>query len=177
MQYRHSAAPPPYAQTQPRLSLPESVRETNTNHYDSEKDEPKAALGSAPQSLLSHERLLDAPRDQVLDVSLAGDQLIHNLFRDPGPNWSVEGVSYNGETDQIEALLPTILCLCVVFDPDHILGLQAILLAHRRREMLGVIGNRSAAILWHLRGNETYFPSLRWWTSISQDASQPQNSL
>ena len=61
--------------------------------------------------------------DQVLDVSLAGHQLIHSLFRDPGPNWSAEGLSYNGETDQIEALLPSILCLWVVFDPDHILGL------------------------------------------------------
>src|SRR5215469_496136 len=102
--------------------------------------------------------LLGTAWGQILKTALAGDQLIHSLFRDPGPNWSAEGVSYNGETDQIEALHPTILCLWVVFDPDHILGLQAILLAHRRREMLGVIGNRSAAILWHFRRDEDILP-------------------
>jgi hypothetical protein len=61
----------------------------------------------------------------------------------PVANWSAEGVSYNGETDQIEALLPTIVCLWVVFNPDHVLGLQPMLPTIRRREMLGVIGNRS----------------------------------
>ena len=96
--------------------------------------------------------------DQVLDVSLAGDQLIHNLFRDPGPNWSVEGVSYNGETDQIEALLPTILCLWVVFNPDHVLGLHPVLPTHCRGKLLREVGDRSAAILWRFRRDEDMLP-------------------
>ena len=94
----------------------------------------EAGPRDAPTVLLLHgclaskplrpcDRVFEAMGDQVLDVSLAGHQLIHSLFRDPGPNWSAEGLSYNGETDQIEALLPSILCLWVVFDPDHILGL------------------------------------------------------
>ena len=90
--------------------------------------------------------------DQVLDASLAGDQFTHGLFRDPGPNWSVEGVSYNGETDQIEALLPSILCLWVVVNPYHVLGLQPLLATHRRSEVL------RAAILWRLRRNEDVLP-------------------
>src|SRR5215469_831022 len=102
--------------------------------------------------------LLGTAWGQILKTALAGDQLIHSLLRDPGPNWSAEGVSYNGETDQIEALLPTILCLWVVFNPDHVLGLQAIFLAHCRNEMLCVIGDRSAGIVRQFRGDEDMLP-------------------
>src|SRR5215470_17097957 len=96
--------------------------------------------------------------DQILHISLAGHQLIHSLIRDPGPNWSAEGVSYNGKTDQIEALVPSILCLWVVFDPDHILGLQTIFLAHCRSEVLRTIGHRCAGIVWQFRCDEDMLP-------------------
>jgi hypothetical protein len=67
------------------------------------------------ESLLSNERLLDARRYQVLDVSLAGDQLIHSLFRDPGPNWLVIDVpGLSGSSGATEICFPSLrLCTSI----------------------------------------------------------------
>src|SRR5215469_11601912 len=120
---------------------------------------------------LTCQGLLGTAWGQILKTALAGDQLIHSLFRDPGPNWSAEGVSYNGKTDQIEALLPTILCLWVVFNPDHVLGLQPMLPTHCHGKLLREVGDRSAGSGTSV-ATKTYFPSFRRCISISQHESQ-----
>src|SRR6266481_7331106 len=51
----------------------------------------------SPPFHLTCRALVDSTWDQVLDISHTGDQLIHGLLRDSGPNRSAERVSLHTE--------------------------------------------------------------------------------
>src|SRR5258706_457328 len=49
----------------------------------------------APECRLARGPLVDSTKDHVLDISHAGDELIHGFLRDSGPNRSAERVPFH----------------------------------------------------------------------------------
>src|SRR5437016_5585405 len=69
------------------------------------------------------------------------------------------GVTFNRKKlHQVEVFLPATLRFWVMFNPNDLIRLQAVLATHSRCEMLREVGNGSARIVWQLRCDEDIFP-------------------